>query len=110
MEMCTFTVYSEISFSKLYKKRNIYLFSLFSVCSFVVNALQQAHTAKHSGELNDIAGNLQEARDVIQQDADAMTAAGQPIPVDLQIEIELIDAAIAVVAKLIQELHSAAKK
>ena len=84
--------------------------SLFSVCSFVVNALQQAHTAKHSGELNDIAGNLQEARDVIQSDVDAMPAAGQPIPVDLQIELELIDSAMAVTAKLTQEWRNAAKK
>ena len=98
-----------LTYVDLIQKRS-YLCSLFSVCSFVVNALQQAHTAKHSGELNDIAGNLQEARDVIQSDVDAMPAAGQPIPVDLQIELELIDSAMAVTAKLTQEWRNAAKK
>ena len=84
--------------------------SLYSELAAIDSALQQARATSDIGELTAIAGWLQAMRDVIQTTADTMASAGQSIPVDLQMQIELIDAAIAVVENLIQERRNSAKK
>ena len=90
------------------KHREDVLFLLFSVCSYILNYLIQAQTAEDIDEVTDIADRLQDARDVIQNRSEHVHGVGQPIPVHLQIEIDIIDELRSVVADLIKDRRNAA--
>ena len=86
----------------------MYFFSLFSVCSYILSYLIEAQTADDVDELIVTADKLQHARDVIQNRSAYVNGVGQPIPVNRQTEIDIIDELRLVVADMIDDRHNVA--